>query len=939
MRAALSVLAVLVMLGGLTSAAASLRVQDDGRVVLRLPGGPELRSHVFTHYGAWVWRPAGAMERTGEGRWSGTIERRPEDGPGAIAFTQTVRRLQDGLRLDYEFSRGGMADLRRGVWLAFTFPYPEFEGRRIAFSHGPPATTDDTFDVAARACTLDLADGATLRIELPRATQFGAWIEPGKSFTLNVRLVPADFQDGARARVTLRTGQPMPRPTGWRPLPSRAPLRLKRVGAPGGVVGLYEPVEFALDLSATYDNPFDPDDVEVDATFTTPGGRTEQVGGFYYQGFRAEHEDGQELLSPEGDAGWRVRYTPREVGVHRLTVRVRDRSGEVRSEPVEFRCVASDAPGFARIGDAPASGPRYFRLDGGGGSLFLIGHNVTTYPGNLAEVFERMAAGGENYTRFWMWSNALGLEWAAPVGHYRLDEAWRLDRVLELARANGIYVMLCLDTHQDFREKWSRNPYNAERGGPCTRVMDFFQSARARAAYRKRLRYVVARWGYHPNLLCWEFLNEAEGFGASGEHKDVVAGWHARMGRYLAELDPFDHPITSSLWTTEGWPELWNLPEMQIVQSHMYANDERADMAGLVAGVCAQKLRDYPGKPHVFGEYGIRSGADTAAADPTGVHLHNGNWAALASGAASNPVSWWHRQYIEPLGLYRVYGGLARYVAGEPLAERAWRPVEVESLDYVRAPDVTYRDLEFSGAQSGWKAAVPAGTRFVLGRDGSVRNLDRLPRVLHGQSHADLRSALAFEVDCPEPARFVVRVGRVSAGAALVFEVDGEAVRTVDLPAAEGLGKESEWKEQWGIWQTLYDETFGIEVPAGRHTVTLSNTGRDWIEIPWMRVEGYVTNERPALRVLGLAADDRALLWVQNVAHTWFNVRDGREMPPVPPTRLRLAGLADGPWAVELWDTRAGEVTATWPVDVQDGAVELELPAVERDVALKLLKR
>jgi len=782
-----------------------------------------------------------------------------------------------------------------------------------------------------------LTDQTALHIECDEPTRFISWIEEGRSIHLNVRLVPSGFRGRARGGLSLRLAEPVGVDPRWRTPSSARPLMLLGVRAERRVVRRGEPVEFLVDLDASYDNPFDPEQVAVDARVRTPSGRTDDVPGFYWQGFRARYEGGEELLTPEGDGGWRVRYTPRETGRHLVTVRARDAGGRALAEPVAFECRDSDSPGFVHVGDAPDGGPRYLAFEAGE-TFFAIGHNVTTYRADLPDVFRRMAGAGENYTRFWMWSAALGIEWGRPLGHYRMDEAWRLDRVFELARRHGIYVMLCLDTHQDVMEGWRDNPYNAERGGPCRTVMDFFRSEAARAAYRNRLRYIVARWGHHPNLLCWEFINEVEGFEGASRNRQDVARWHEEMAGVVADLDVFDHPITTSLWTTEGWPELWDLPAMDIVQSHWYANDPHADMALEVAAICAQKLRGDPDRPHLFGEYGVDSSGGTDRSDPGGVHLHNGNWAALMSGAASNPVSWWHEEYIDPLRLYGVYRGLARFVAGEPLAGRCWRPIPAPAVEYVDPRPVEGRDLEFSGLRAGWDRSVPEGLRFALRRDGTVEGRDELPQTLHGRAQPDLTSSLTFELDCRAPTRFSVRVGEVSMGAVLHFHVDGRRVRTADLPAGPDLGRSSRWRGRWGIWQTQYDEWFGVDVPAGRHTVRIENTGKDWLELLALRADGYVTRERPPLRVLGMASEDRLLLWVQNEEHTWFNVRDGVRIRPAAPSRMALEGLADGTWSVQWWDTRRGRVTRTSYLTVREGRVTVDLPEVRCDLALKLIR-
>lgn len=940
----LLLVAMLVLLVSARAARAAegrLSVNEEGNPTVSVPGRTTVSSQLFLWYDRWVWRSPQTRPAEGENKWKGTFSKREEDGPGSIAFTGRARRTRDGVRLELEFERDGEMDLTRGIFLSFSLPFPEYRGTDLTFSHGPPHRLETDFRQPARTCTVALSPDAALHIDRGGATVFEGRARENHG-TVNVRLVPADMGEQATATLDLRLVSPPGGGPSWRAESREEALEIGHVRPSAREVPRHEPVEFSVDLGATYENPFDPQQVRLDAEFRTPGGGVEGVPGYYHQGFRAEYEKGLELLALDGEPTWKVRYMPREAGEYEAVFTAWDSTADrqVTSDTVRFRCTPSDAPGFVRVRAPEAGGPKYFRLTDGG-SLWLIGHNVTTYYGGLEAAFRKMAAGGENYTRFWMWSHGLGLEWDRPVGRYRLEEAWRLDRTFRLARRHGLHLMLCLDTHQDFRESgWEDNPYNAANGGPCKKPLDFVRKERARKLYKRRLRYVVARWGYHPNLLCWEFVNEIEGWPGAQENRDVVAEWHREMAEYLDELDPFDHPITSSQWTTEGWPELWDLPQMDLVQSHYYANSMWADMAGDVAQICAQKRRDWPDKLHVFGEYGVHYRGGTAEVDPGGVHLHNGNWAALMSGAASNPVSWWHRDYIDPMGLYEVYRGVAKFVEHEPLADRSWRTVQVESVEYREPPrEPTYRDLQFSGVRSGWGGPVAADTRFVLRRDGTVENVEELPGLLHGPAHSDLKSPFVFELDCPKPARFEVHVGTVSAGAKLVFELDGETVRTVELPAGEQAGKRNEWQEQWEIWQSTYDESYGIELPAGEHTVTIRNEGHDWMQIGYFRVTDYLTDEEPPLRVLGLRARDRVLLWVQNEAHTWFNVRAERPVPVVRPTRVRLTGVSDGRWAVERWDTRTGEVLGRVETAAEGGALELEVPQVETDMAFKLKAR
>ncbi len=78
---------------------------------------------------------------------------------------------------------------------------------------------------------------------------------------------------------------------------------------------------------------------------------------------------------------------------------------------------------------------------------------------------------------------------------------------------------------------------------------------------------------------------------------------------------------------------------------------------------------------------------------------------------------------------------------------------------------------------------------------------------------------------------------------------------------------------------------------------------------------------------------------MQDRAHTWFNVRDNKPIPAVPPTVLTVPVPADGAWRVELWDTEKGVVVSSTTVQAKGGHAEVALPAIEKDVALKLIRQ
>lgn len=335
--------------------------------------------------------------------------------------------------------------------------------------------------------------------------------------------------------------------------------------------------------------------------------------------------------------------------------------------------------------------------------------------------------------------------------------------------------MLCMDTHQDFREHgWNANPFNAANGGPCKTAGEWFTDETARNYYKKRLRYTVARWGYSPNVLCWEFGNEFEGWANSS--KEIQLAWHREMSDYLRALDPFGHLITTSFWTNTGPEEFWNLKNLDIVQTHCYTNDD-ANVADRVRLYCRHQWRHFE-KPHLFGEFGIRSHATTADKDPQGWGIHNSLWAGLANFTAGGVMPWWHENYLDTLDLYFHFTSLANFTEGLPLGTARWQPLVTAPAEYIdknRKPET--RDVAIIPV-GGWERSQQ--NEFTISPAGLTSD-DPIPqRMLHGAGHRDLKNPPTFVVTYPQPGRFIVHVGRVSASGLLRIDQVVECVGTID---------------------------------------------------------------------------------------------------------------------------------------------------------------
>lgn len=629
-------------------------------------------------------------------------------------------------------------------------------------------------------------------------------------------------------------------------------------GAPGFVdvnvnslsVERLDKFEVTFTLSGTgYANPFDPAEIKVKAVFTSPTSRSLTVRGFYHQGFSRSGFPDTETLTPT-EAAWKVRFTPDEVGAwtYELTA-VDSTTGTGVSGLQSFDCVGSAQRGFVR---KSGKDDRYFEYDDG--TQFVpVGSNVSwaLWPGYTYlydQWLPEMAAQGANYARYWMCSWYHGIEWLdTPLGDYtnRQDHAWRLDYDIELARAEGIQVMLCLVNHGSVstwcNPEWDDNPYNWTNGGPCGAAGEFFTDAAARAYFKRRLRYIVARWGYAPNLI-WELFNEADLTDGYVSAPAAVAAWHGEMAAYVRNLDD-RHMIATSFCHSDNDPAVWNMPDMDFTQFHDYADPVAPEDSQ--RAIIADYRADYPTKPVFGGEFGFWRDGDSVVKDPGGIHFHNGMWGSVLSEAAGASALWWWDEYIDIQDLFYNYRGVANFTASldylgsgfvfsQPAATSGLKVFALKG-PLIVAAWVLNADYNYGYVgQYGPPAAIADGVIYFTGlsKDG-LWSVEWWDTVLGIVDHTDSATCSSGEIALPVPSTawdWALKMTLSEPCAVLVFETSG-ATRV-----AEG-GKSDTYEV---VLSSMPSADVAVSVrPGVQVTATpslLTFTAGDWDEPQAVRV-------------------------------------------------------------------------------------------------------
>jgi len=628
-----------------------------------------------------------------------------------------------------------------------------------------------------------------------------------------------------------------------------------------------------------------------------------------------------------GPPRWTVRLRPQEAGEYRIRARVKDANGERSSGWQTLKVAEGQTDGYLR---GSAKDRRYLAFDSGkpffANGINLLGRDLGTYKHYLG----KLAVHGGNFIRIWLSPRTMGFvaKERGPL-HYEQARAARLDALLELCAAKGVYVMVCIT---DFREADSRNPgsywkdspWNAANGGAARTPEEFFTGEAARAVYRKLLRYLVARYGHSPNVLAWEFFNEVSITDGWRQIPDAVRAWHREMAEHLRSIDPQRHIITSSFAGIED-DALWEQPLMEIAQRHQYIDGEQSFVA-LVAEAHA-KLRRH-GKPVLMGEFGRRRNRH-AERDHRGVSLHNGLWAATLAGGCGTAMSWWWR-WIDEHGLWPQFRAVATFVEGIDWPSERFEPSERAAVSAKPDPRHGFGPVVFRPTAGGFKPA-PCNQPVALRVDASGKldaPREKLPRFLHGlRNHRDLHNPVTFHVELPTAGGFAVTIDGVSGhgGATLELKVDGTLVRREDF--VDDPDETRMIEKHNGAWR--------VPLPAGKHTVTVENTGRDWIRVTRYQLDAGRPD--PPVRVYSLRGERTVLVWVWNESHAWYQPVYDTTKVVLRDVAVSLAGLRPGRYRVRAFDPWAGKWGAErMALVAKDGKTRLAVGELSSDVAYRI---
>ncbi|MFD0793632.1 DUF5060 domain-containing protein [Mucilaginibacter litoreus] len=400
----------------------------------------------------------------------------------------------------------------------------------------------------------------------------------------------------------------------------------------------FEKAEWDINLSVPFDNPYDQQEISLDMILTSPSGKPLVLPCFFESG-------------NNNNSVWKARFAAQETGEYTYHFLLKQKGKETESNGSAFMAHPSSKSGFLHKNDLWT-----FKFDNG--QLFRgIGENVAWESRSFENdkwtydyLLPTLSKNGANFFRTWMCYWNLPLEWknVRSTKRYQNTNDYfnpgavkRMDELVKLTDSLGLYFMLTLDWHGHLMKDggWKNSPYNKVNGGPANTPTEFFSLPASKLKCKNKLRYVIARWGYSTNIAAIEFFNEVDNAVFTQQdsilipHKDVTQ-WHDDMSRYLKDIDPYHHLVTTSI-SHRDIAGMNSIAYIDFNQKHIYKHTEK------IPAIYPDYIQTY-GKPYVVGEFGYRwEDADPKYAKEADFDYKRGLWYGMFSPTPILPMSWW----------------------------------------------------------------------------------------------------------------------------------------------------------------------------------------------------------------------------------------------------------------------------------------------------------
>lgn len=680
-------------------------------------------------------------------------------------------------------------------------------------------------------------------------------------------------------------------------------------------------IEFTVALSEDRASDDAPLLRDIRAQVTAPDGTTAIYPAFHHEG-----------------AEWKIRVRPTLLGKWKLAAILEcqdegiDRQKAVGYIPKGSEVLTVGRDNLSRITDVVGINPRDARgfAFSDGKPYYPFGMNVGWSSDGLPwpRIFAEMEGAGLNWTRIWMahW-DMMNLDWlpqhagrpSPKPGNVDREPAENWDKVVALAEKHRVHLQIVLQHHGQYsltnNSNWDINPWNRANGGFLGSPAEFFTSPEAIRYTKAKYRYIIARYGHSPAILAWELFNEVQWTEPATQGRDDLVGvWHADMAAYIRAHDVYEHLVTTSHDDLRSSVHA----RMDFLQPHLYAVNMQAHTRRF------SRVPVMPVRPIFYGEIGEDHILASESQKSSGEALVPLIWPSLFAGGGAYPGQTWSWEKLLGTPRLNQMRAISEYIAASRLPERnssmiAFTPEIVSSATVPRI------------VSAGHSWAITAATSVSILDDGREDvALADIPRYYTADPRflaLGLRRTfdIAFTKTSGAEKAVVLELTDLGyEGGSMRISIDGRSAHEIT------------W-DQRPASQVLLPQRISLFAPAGRHTLTLENTGDPSTgRVGTFRLGTLdLAGTQPALAACGLRTTDSqaVLLYLWHRANVFSESAQGLSEVS---GEILMENLPEGTWRATWWNMSEGGAAAIDSITHRGGTFRLQTPEVGRHAAVIL---
>ena len=241
-----------------------------------------------------------------------------------------------------------------------------------------------------------------------------------------------------------------------------------------------------------------------------------------------------------------------------------------------------------------------------------------------------------------------------PIGTFSPEHVRWIDNIFRAARKHHVKLIVTPWDTFWMNLRWEMTPYNPALGGLVQKRIDFITKPEVRKQERRRLQFLIDRYGNTGDVFAWELLNEADNWwGASAAQ---LGDWTHEMAQFVRSYEHSkwgrNHLVSVSFMEPMPKGDLGQLayesPDLDYATTHLYIGASRSPKEAVgpakteIEGVGYSIRQISDQRPYIDTENGpIDHWIDSVTLDDD-VFLGM-IWAHLASGGAGSGFRWPYR--------------------------------------------------------------------------------------------------------------------------------------------------------------------------------------------------------------------------------------------------------------------------------------------------------